>query len=89
MHERFGNALAFGLRAAGAIDIGTRPIVGPIEKQHARPEVDGLFELTGEVVIEAGHEQMLDPRFVCLAPSAPRSGARLTGAGRPCKCHGL
>ena len=64
MNERFGNALAFGLRAARAIDVGARPIVGPIEKQHARPEVDGLFEFAGEVVIETGHEQMLDPRFV-------------------------
>jgi hypothetical protein len=65
VHERFRNALTFGLRAARAIDVSTRPIVGAIEKQHPGPEVDGLFEFAGEVVIEAGHEQMLDPRFVC------------------------
>ena len=85
VHERFGNALAFGLRAARAIDVGTRPIVGPIEKQHAGPEIDGLFEFAGEVVIETGHEQMLDPRFLCRF--RVRLGA--VRASRPCKCRGL
>ena len=64
MHERFRNALLLGLRAAGAIDVGARAIVIAIEKQHARPEVDGRFELVREIVIETGHEEMLDPRVV-------------------------
>ena len=64
VHERFGDALLLGLRAARAIDVGARPIVVAIEEQHARPEVDGRFELAGEIVIEAGDEQMLDPRVV-------------------------
>jgi hypothetical protein len=65
MHQRFGHALAFGLRAPRAIDVRARPIVGSIEKQHPRPEINSLFEFAREVMIEAGHEQMLDPRFVC------------------------
>jgi hypothetical protein len=64
VNERLGNALLLGLRAAGAVDVSAGAVVRPVEKQHARPEIDGLFVLTREVVIEAGHEQMLDPRLV-------------------------
>jgi hypothetical protein len=52
--------LQLGLRAARAVDIRTRAIVVPIEEQHARPEVDGLFVLTEEVLVEPGKEQLLD-----------------------------
>ena len=54
----------FRLRAARAFDVGARAIVPAIEKQHAGPEVDGLFEFTRKVVIKAGHEQVLDPRLI-------------------------
>ena len=64
MHQRFGNALLLGLRAARAIDVGARAIVSAIEEQHARPEIDGRFELAREIVIEPRDEEMLDPRFV-------------------------
>ena len=64
MHQRFGNALLLGLRAAGAIDVGARAIVVAIEEQHAGPEVDGRFELAREIVIEPGDQEMLDPRVV-------------------------
>ena len=66
VHQRLGNTLALGLRAARALDVGARPVVRPIEEQHPRPEIDGLFELTGEIVIKAGHEQVLDPRVIDL-----------------------
>ena len=60
MKDGLGLALQLGLRAARALDIGARAIVVAIEKQHARPEVDGLFVLTGEVLVEPGEEQLLD-----------------------------
>ena len=56
--------MLFGLRAARAIDVGARPIVRAIQKQHARPQVDGGVEFAGKVVIETRHEQMLDAPFV-------------------------
>ena len=55
-------ALPLGLRAARPLDVGARAIVMPIEKQHARPEVDGLFVVAGEVLVEAGEQELLDPR---------------------------
>ena len=64
MDQRLGNALLLRLSAARALDVGARPIVAAIEKQHASPEVDGLFEFTRKVVIKAGHEQVLDPRLI-------------------------
>ena len=64
MNERFGNSLLLRLRAAGAIDVGPRAIMMSVEKQYARPEIDRGFELSGKIVIEAGHQQMLDPRVV-------------------------
>jgi hypothetical protein len=35
-----------------------------IEKQHARPKIDGGFKLTREVLIEPCHQEMLDTCFV-------------------------
>jgi len=64
MHQRLGDTLLLGLRAAGALDVGASPIVLAIKEQHARPEVNGLFEFTRKVVIKAGHEQVLDPRLI-------------------------
>ena len=55
--------LALGERAARAIDVGASPRVAAIEEQRARPDVDGLFVLRGEVVIEAGEQQLLDLRI--------------------------
>ena len=71
MDERFGHALLLGLRAARAIDVGAGAIVIAIEEQHARPEIDGRFELAGEIVIEPRDEEMLDAR-VLFGARAPR-----------------
>lgn len=64
VHERLRDSLLLGLSASGPIDIGARSIVGAIEKEHARPQVDGGIELTREIVIEPGDEQMLDAALV-------------------------
>jgi hypothetical protein len=64
--------LSFGLGAACPIDVRARAIVVAIEEQDTRPEVDGGFELAGEVVIQPGDEQVLDSRV--LAGGAWRGG---------------
>ena len=55
-------ALAFGHRAAGAFDIRPGARMTAIEKQRARPDIDGLLILRREVVVEAGEQQLFDLR---------------------------
>jgi hypothetical protein len=62
MHERFGFTLSLGLRTTCPFDVGARPVVVPIEKQHARPDVDGLVVLRREVMIETGEQQAFNAR---------------------------
>ena len=77
VHERFGFALPLGLRAAGAVDVGPGAIVGAIEEQHARPDVDRLVEPAGEILVEPRHQQLLDAAL----PLDVRQ--RLGGRARP------
>ena len=68
MQQRFGFALLLGLGAARALDVRARAIVVAIEEQDARPQVDGLVVVVGEVVVEAGEQELLDPRVpLCAA----------------------
>jgi hypothetical protein len=53
-------ALQFRLRAAGAIDVGPRAVVMPIEKEGPRPQIDRLFVLAEKILIEPGEKQLLD-----------------------------
>ena len=62
MQRGFGLALPLGLRAPRPLDVRTCTIVLPIEKQHAGPEIDRVFVALGEVFVEAGEQQMLNPR---------------------------
>ena len=55
-------ALPLGNRASRAVDVGARPIVIALEKDDARPDIDGLFVISGEVVIETGDEKFFDAR---------------------------
>ena len=73
--QRLGLALPLGLRAARALDVGASAIVMAVEEQDPRPEIDRRVELAGEVVIEAGDQQLLDAR---VAPG----GAWRLGRGR-------
>jgi hypothetical protein len=57
-----GFALPLGLRPARTFDVGPRAIVLAIEEQHARPEIDRVFVAVGEVFVEPGEQQLLDPR---------------------------
>ncbi len=74
MNQLFGRALLLGLRASRPIDIGARTVVRAIQEQDPRPEIDGGFEFTGEVVVEAGDEKMFDSRVVFCA-FGPLGGA--------------
>lgn len=60
MQELFGFALAFRYRGAGAVDVRAGAIVVALEKHNARPDVDGLFVFSGEIVVETGNEELFD-----------------------------
>jgi hypothetical protein len=53
-------ALPLGLRTPRTLDIRASAAVVPIEEQDTRPEIDRLFVLIGEVLIETGKQQLLD-----------------------------
>lgn len=80
LHQRIGLALSFGLRTPRPFDVGTCPIVMPIEEQHASPEMDGVFVAMSEVLVESGEEQLLDARLAFSA--AQRLGGTRVGAER-------
>ena len=71
----FGFALSLGLSTARPLDVSAGAAVVPIEKQDARPEIDGLFVLIGEIQVEAREQQLLDPRVALGA--AQRLGRRV------------
>ena len=53
-------ALALGDRAARALDVGARARVAVIEEQHTRPDADRELVLAGEIMVEAGEEEVFD-----------------------------
>ena len=63
VHERFGLALTLGLRAPHAVDVGAGAVVGAIEEEHARPDVDRVIHPPGEVLVEPRDEQLFDARL--------------------------
>ena len=81
LQQLFGFALPLGQRAARPLDVRARPRVAAIEKQRARPDVDGLVVLGGEVVIEAGEQELLDLR-VAIRIRRGVVRARAVGAKR-------
>ncbi len=56
-------ALPFGDEAARPIDIGLGAGVAAVEKRDAGPDVDRLIEAAGEILVEAGEQQLLDAAF--------------------------
>src|SRR5258706_16127409 len=55
-------ALPLGNRASRALDVGPGAVVVALEKDDARPDVDGLFVVSGEVMIESGDKEFFDAR---------------------------
>jgi hypothetical protein len=55
-------ALPLGLGAPRTLNVGASAAVVPIQEQDTRPEIDRLFVLIGEVLIEASKQQLLDSR---------------------------
>src|SRR5207249_4259685 len=60
LQQFFGFALSLGQGAAGALDVGAGAGMAAIEEEDARPDVDRVVVLRGEVMIEAGEQQLLD-----------------------------
>ena len=81
LQQFLGLALAFGEGAARPLDVRACPGVAAIEKQHARPDADGVVVLRGEVVIEPGEQQLLDLR-VAIRFRRGSEGAGAVGAKR-------
>jgi hypothetical protein len=91
-----GFAQALGERGAGAIDVGARAGMTAIQKEHAAPDLDRALELTGEIPIETGKQQLLDAlvarrgrlrvtrRFAmrCVSGRHRATGARATVCAR-------
>jgi glutamate formiminotransferase / 5-formyltetrahydrofolate cyclo-ligase len=63
VQQLFRFTLSLGERAASAIDVGTGAGMITVEEQRSRPDVDRLIVLSGEIVIEADEEQLLDLRL--------------------------
>ena len=62
LQQLLGLPLPLGQRAARPLDVRAGARVAAIEKQRARPDVDRVLVVRGEVVIEAGEQQLLDLR---------------------------
>src|SRR5262249_38722594 len=63
VQQFFRFTLSLGERASSAIDVRAGAGMIPVEEQRSRPDVDRLIVLSGEIVIEAGEEQLLDLRL--------------------------
>ena len=63
VQQLFRFAKLLGERAAGTVDVGSRPGMAPIEKQHPRPDVDRLFVPCREVMVQPGKQQLFDLRI--------------------------
>ena len=53
VHQPLGLALTLGLRAPRPIDVGAGAVVGAVEEQHTRPDVDGVVHASREVLVES------------------------------------
>ena len=76
-------ALALGDRAAGAFDVSAGTGMTAVDEQHARPDVDRLIVLVGEVVRQAGEQELFDVRIAVTIRDVS-SGGRTVGSKRIC-----
>ena len=92
MQQLFRLALPLGLRAARPLDVGARAIVAAVEKQHARPDVDGRLVVAGEVMIEPLQQQLLDARLALGAGERVGGVSQSVRSGSDMRqkrwCHG-
>ena len=73
--------LLLGKGAASALDVRASPSMAALEKRHPGPDIDGLFVLAFEVVLEPGKEEPLDQRIAIRVggPITGRRGAQRLG----------
>src|SRR2546430_3753244 len=62
-HTRFDCDWSSDVCSSDLLDIRARAGMAAIEEQRARPDVDGFLVTGGEVMIEAGEQELLDLRF--------------------------
>ena len=75
MEELLGLTEPFGQGAARALDVRPRSGVTAIQEQRARPDVDRLLVLGGEVMVETEEEKLLDLRLAArLRRAVERTG---------------
>jgi hypothetical protein len=60
MQQLFRLALLLGERVARPLDVRTGAAMPPFVEGDSRPDVDGLFVMANEVLIEARQQQLLD-----------------------------
>jgi hypothetical protein len=70
MEQLVGLPLTLGENRAGSLDVRTRAGMRPVEKQDARPRMDGPLVLAREVAIQSRIEQRVDRAAAVLFPSA-------------------
>ena len=80
LQQLFGFALPLGQRAAGALDVGARARVAAIEKQRARPDVDGLL-----VVARRSSDRGRRAGAARSSRRDPTPSRRRSGVGRRCE----
>ena len=76
VNQGFDLALAFRDEAARAIDIGLGAGVAAVEKRDPGPDVDGVIEAAGEILVEAGEQQLLDAALALGGLAISREVAR-------------
>jgi hypothetical protein len=79
VEQLFRFALALGERPARALDVGPRAGVSPVEKQHARPDVNRLLVPPREILVEPVEEQLLDAGVALGVGPAPSAGGSVNG----------
>ena len=60
VHHLLRLALPFGQRTAGALDVRAGLAVAPLQEGDTGPDVDRLFVLSREIVIEPRQQELLD-----------------------------
>lgn len=76
-------ALALGDGAAGPLDVRPGSSMAAVDEQHAGPDVDRLVVLIGEVVRQAGEQELFDAGIAVTIRDVSPSG-RTVGSKRIC-----
>ena len=82
LQQLFGFTLPLGEGAACPVDVGARPRMAAVEKERARPDIDGELVAAGEVVVETDQQELLDLGGAIRSRRDIRVSARGVGTKR-------